>query len=976
MTAAAAAADRNLLFGILALQMDFINRDQLIAAMHAWVLAKARPLGPILVEQGALSPVDHSALDVLVTRHLERHGNDPERSLAALASAHCAVDELEQIADPDVQASLSRSWTTRAPTDYPDATPGGPVADAASEDPNATRVDPVGPARSADQRFRILRPHAQGGLGKVSVALDEELHREVALKEIQERHADDPNSRWRFLLEAEVTGRLEHPGIVPVYGLGAYADGRPFYAMRLIKGDSLREAIDRFHKADVPGRDPGERTLGLRELLGRFIDVCNAVAYAHSRGVLHRDIKPANIMLGKYGETLVLDWGLAKPVGHKEQTTATEEPTLRPSGSGSAETVAGEAVGTPQYMSPEQAAGRLDLLGPASDVYSLGATLYSLLTGQSPFTDGDIGAVIQKVQRGEFPLPRQVKRSVPPALEAICLKAMALRSEDRYGSPRTLADDIEHWLADEPVAAHQEPLQARLRRWGRRHRTLVITGAVMVVTAVAALSAGLVLLKKQAEVVQERNAAQRARDRAAAISKFYEDYVLSAGRSKGWASWTGKDVTLKEILDRATPKIDEAFAGQPELEAAVRDTLGMTYWYLGLFNSANPHLERAYAIRLESQGPDHPDTLASLHNLARQRWRQGRLDEAVAKCRQALEGRRRVFGPEHEVTLWSQLNLGIFLSQQSHLGEAQSLLRRAIECSKRTLGPDHHHTLYAQSYLACLLEQQGKLDEADRLCLQTLRAQQRAFGKEHPNTLLTQSNLARVRGARGDLNEAEKLYRRTLDAQLRVFGPEYPSTLLTKNGLAKTLGDRGKLEEAEELCRRTVAIRRRVSGPEHPDTLRSERTLANLLKKQGHPEAAEKLFREVLGVQRKTLTPNHLDIASTLADLGWHLTDNGRSAEAEQPLRESLEIREKNLAPDSWLIASARCLLGSCLVRQRKFAEAESLLLGACEKLARGNDAPAKQVAKSFDRVIELYEKWGRPEQAEAWRKKRPPAGK
>jgi hypothetical protein len=328
MTAPAAAADRNLLFGILALQMDFISRDQLIAAMHAWVLAKARPLGPILVEQGALSPDEQSALDVVVARHLERHGNDPERSLAALGSTASTRHGLEGVADPEVQASLARAWATLAPTDYPDATPGGLAEEARRENPNATRSESVGTSSTVGVRFRILRPHAQGGLGKVSVALDEELHREVALKEIQERHADNPNSRSRFLLEAEVTGRLEHPGIVPVYGLGSSADGRPYYAMRLIKGDTLKEAIDLFHKADIPGRDPGERTLGLRELLGRFIDVCNAIAYAHSRGVLHRDIKPASIMLGKYGETLVLDWGLAKPVGHKEQSTATEEPTI------------------------------------------------------------------------------------------------------------------------------------------------------------------------------------------------------------------------------------------------------------------------------------------------------------------------------------------------------------------------------------------------------------------------------------------------------------------------------------------------------------------------------------------------------------------------------------------------------------------------------------------------------------------------
>ncbi len=236
------------------------------------------------------------------------------------------------------------------------------------------------------------------------MAEDRELLREVALKEIQERHAQDPVSKGRFLLEAEITGGLEHPGIVPVYGLGQYADGRPFYAMRFIQGDSLKEAIQRFHEKDQETgiasvnrdgvaktqsrgqRSVGERNLEFRQLLRRFIDVCNAIAFAHSRGVLHRDLKPGNIMLGKYGETLIIDWGLAKAAGRTADGNVRDETTFRPSsGSGQAATIMGAAIGTPAYMSPEQAAGRLDVLGPASDVYGLEATLYAVLTGRAPW---------------------------------------------------------------------------------------------------------------------------------------------------------------------------------------------------------------------------------------------------------------------------------------------------------------------------------------------------------------------------------------------------------------------------------------------------------------------------------------------------------------------------------------------------------------------------------------------------------------
>ena len=218
------------------------------------------------------------------------------------------------------------------------------------------------------------------------MALDRELNREVALKEIQKKHLGDQSSRERFVLEAEITGGLQHPGIVPVYGLGQFPDGSPFYAMRFIRGDSLKAAIEEYHQRNArPRKSPTDHRLELRKLLGRFIDVCNAMEYAHSRGVLHRDLKPGNIMLGKYGETLVVDWGLAKALGHNE--IESEEPTLVPSSSmsSSGQTRPGSALGTPAYMSHEQAAGKLDELGPETDVYSLGTTMYHLLTGQAPF---------------------------------------------------------------------------------------------------------------------------------------------------------------------------------------------------------------------------------------------------------------------------------------------------------------------------------------------------------------------------------------------------------------------------------------------------------------------------------------------------------------------------------------------------------------------------------------------------------------
>jgi eukaryotic-like serine/threonine-protein kinase len=270
----ASTADKNLLYGIIALQMDFISRDVLVTAMNAWVLRKQTPLADILFEQRAFTPDVHALLNALVEKHIEQHGNDLQLSLQAVSSIKSVRADLEQIADADVQNSLCH------------------VAVAPGTDPFATLERPQNLDDSSSLRYRVLRPHAKGGLGEIFVARDTELDREVALKEIQLDKSHHPDSRLRFLLEAKITGRLEHPGIVPVYGLGHYGDGRPFYAMRFIRGDSFEQAITSFHdswKAKVDGECATKtcipasafKSLEFRQLLGRLIDICNAIEYAH-----------------------------------------------------------------------------------------------------------------------------------------------------------------------------------------------------------------------------------------------------------------------------------------------------------------------------------------------------------------------------------------------------------------------------------------------------------------------------------------------------------------------------------------------------------------------------------------------------------------------------------------------------------------------------------------------------------------------
>ena len=452
--------DRDRLLGTLAVQVGFATRDELTTALGAWNALRVEDsvgLGQILVNHGILTAAELALLEALVEKCQERHGYAPQQTMATLSMP----DPVRQWLGPPVGSEFQ-------PTDG-----FGESRTHHVEDTNDSPESPaVGTSTGAGQRFRILRPHARGGLGQVSVALDEELHREVALKELQERFVNDAKSRARFLLEAEITGSLEHPGVVPIYGRGQYRDGRPFYAMRLIKGESLKSALNRLHRAPREARrEPGEWNWEFRRLLRRFLDVCNTVEYAHSRGVLHRDLKPDNVMLGEYGEALVVDWGLAKVFGRTEVDVAPEAPPPLDAGELPDPTVVGRAVGTWLYMSPEQAAGLLDQLGPVSDVYSLGATLYHLLTGQPPFKGVPRGALLEMIQVGGFLRPREVNPDVPAPLEAICLKAMCPKAEGRHPSARALAGDLERWLDDEPIAAYQVAVAYHERRIGENpHR--------------------------------------------------------------------------------------------------------------------------------------------------------------------------------------------------------------------------------------------------------------------------------------------------------------------------------------------------------------------------------------------------------------------------------------------------------------------------------------------------------------------------
>ncbi|HEX7380195.1 MAG TPA: serine/threonine-protein kinase [Pirellulales bacterium] len=560
--------DRELLFGILARQVGFLSRENLLAAISA-SLGQASPApSDVPLPNASLDAAQRELLDQLVRRQLNVHG-DARQALDHLEAAAALRAELQELV-----ARLSGFTMAGGERTLP--------IDRAVAREETDSPPPVG--EPPELRFRVLRPHARGGLGEVFVAHDTELNREVALKRIRDERLDTPQNRARFVLEAEVTGGLEHPGIVPVYSLGTSDDGRPFYAMRFIKGESLKEAIGRYHQANASGRDESQRLLDLRKLLRRFIDVCNAIEYAHSRGVLHRDLKPDNIMLGDFGETLVVDWGLAKPLGAAEPPVALgpaapEEAALPNDGgnggkppwaSGTAPTQMGSAIGTPAYMSPEQAAGDLDRVGVAADVYSLGATLYCLLAGRPPFVDEFLAQLLERVRRGDLLPPRAVRPEAPAALEAICLKAMSLEPADRYASPKMLAEELERWLADEPVAAHRAQWHERLARWARRHRRGV-QAAVVALALVSVVSIGAAVLvhaaKQQAE--HERDVTRLALE-AETVAKREAHAALAAEREARLEASRALDNYVSMVTE------EESFAGdqvQPLRKRLLADAL-------------------------------------------------------------------------------------------------------------------------------------------------------------------------------------------------------------------------------------------------------------------------------------------------------------------------------------------------------------------------------------------------------------------
>jgi serine/threonine protein kinase/tetratricopeptide (TPR) repeat protein len=868
--------DRNLLFGVLALQLDYIDRDGFVNACAAWATRKDTPLADVLLSLGLLSPDDRTEVERLMERRLKKHGGDVQASLAGAADS-AVRSAVAAVGDDDLAQSL----------------PPTPLHGVTFATDYSTQRD--GP------RYGMIRLAGEGGIGQVWLVRDGSMGRDVALKVLRPDRSDA--GYWgRFVREAQVTGQLEHPGIVPVYEVGHRPDdNQPFYTMRFVRGRTLKDAVAAYHER----RKRGEAgPLELRELLGAFVQVCQAVGYAHSRGVLHRDLKPANVALGDYGEVMVLDWGLAKLLP-EPGASAGAEPEGAESSTAPAPvavdieqeaTQPGSVLGTPAYMAPEQAEGRLDLMDARMDVYGLGAILYHLLTGNAPFTGQDTPEVLDQVRHNPPQRPREVVGDTPLALEAVCLKALAKKREDRYPSAKALVEELRRWLADEPVSAYRDPLTVRLTRWGRRHRTAVTTAAVLLLTMTMALVVGLVVVNAEKDRTAEaRRKPQEALDQVTQEQEKTREALIAKTAALGRSEKAEKSATTQRQLALKT----------------VRDVVG--------------------DIRARLQGQP-----------AQQELRKALLSRAEAGLKEVAREADTAMAIDHE-TIWVHFELGdIFLElEQGGSAEARKRYEKAHDLARQVweANPDSveaqrdlsvSHEKLGDVYLR-LGDSQAALDSYKKALEidQRLADADKASAQAQRDLSVSLSKLGNVYLRLWDSQAALDSYQKALEVRQRLADADKTSAQaqrdlsVSHNRLGDVYLELGDSKAALDSYKKGLEIRQRLpdadktSAQAQRDLSISHEKLGDVYVQVGDNEAALDRYRSCHAIRErladadKTSALVQRDLSVSHNRLGDVYLELGDSKAALDSYKKALEVRQRLADADKTSAQAQRDLIVS-----------------------------------------------------------------